>query len=258
MAIATYVFLDLQSNCVPQSNREVEITELCMLAIKHSHIAKKKKDQEDPRIQHKLQMCFNPKSSLNQNASDTGLTEDLLKNEATFNMEVCQLIKAFIDSLEAPVCLVAHDGFQFHYPLLVQHLNEFGVKLRKDIVCTDSLYAFLEILESEKSGSTKYVKVKVGKKPKKNTISKAKQQYIHIMKGSDSDLVGMRVHINDYKNISDVGNKILKESDREELESNTAENHCIMLMRMVLSKKDQFLSWLENNQSLFSAMPNKL
>ncbi|KAF9419409.1 hypothetical protein HW555_004057 [Spodoptera exigua] len=82
-----------------------------MLAIKHEHIVKMKKYQEDPRVQHKLQMCFNPKSSLNENASETGLTEDLLKNEAIFNKEVCELIKAFIEDLEDPVCLVAHDGF---------------------------------------------------------------------------------------------------------------------------------------------------
>ncbi|KAH9635385.1 hypothetical protein HF086_017634 [Spodoptera exigua] len=257
MSIATYVFLDLQSNCDPKkSNTKVGITELCMLAIKHEHIVKMKKYQEDPRVQHKLQMCFNPKSSLNENASETGLTEDLLKNEAIFNKEVCELIKAFIEDLEDPVCLVAHDGFKFHYPLLKQHLEAFSVKMQKNIVCTDSLYAFLEILESEKSGTTKYVKVKVGTKPKKNAISKTKQQYIHIMKGSDNDLIKMRSKINNYTKLSDVCNKIL--TDQEELQSNTAENHCIMLMRMVLTKKDQFLTWLQNNQCLFSEMPNKV
>ncbi|XP_022830327.1 three prime repair exonuclease 2-like [Spodoptera litura] len=256
MAVATYVFVDLQSNCVPKSNKEIEITELCMLAIKHSHIVKNK-DVNDPRIQHKLQMCFNPKSSLHENASETGLTKNLLKNEATLNMEVCQLIKAFIEGLEAPVCLVAHDGFKFHYPLLVHHLKEFGVELNKNIVCTDSLYAFLEILESEKKGSTKYVKVKVGKKPKKNTISKAKQHYIHIVNGTDKDLIHMRKSINNYKNINDLYNNNCEYED-EGLESNRAESHCIMLMRMVLSKKDQFLAWLENNLCLFSEMPNKL
>lgn len=152
MPIATYVFLDLQSSGLPgRTHGEVQITELCMLAVKRLHFLDLEPGQQ-PRVHYKFRMCFQPDKRLNQKSGAIiGLTKTLLKHEAEFNQDVFDVINCFINCLEKTVCLIDQNAFEFHFQLLKYHFDKIDVKLPNDIMCTDSAYAFFDILEAENS-----------------------------------------------------------------------------------------------------------
>lgn len=52
------------------------------------------------------------------------------------------LINAFIDHLSKPVCLIAHNGNNFDFPLLVAELKRINQSLDNSLLCADSLEAF--------------------------------------------------------------------------------------------------------------------
>lgn len=57
MDIKTFVFLDIETTGLPKmENNRTKITELCMVAIEASHIQM----GVFPRVQNKLNFCFNP------------------------------------------------------------------------------------------------------------------------------------------------------------------------------------------------------
>lgn len=56
------------------------------------------------------------------------------------------LLINFVERLLQPVCLVAHNGFKFDYPILRNHIELVGKAFPDTIVCIDSLLAFRDIL----------------------------------------------------------------------------------------------------------------
>ncbi|XP_075985519.1 uncharacterized protein LOC142982731 [Anticarsia gemmatalis] len=144
--IATYVFVDLETTSLPNlEHNQTRITELCMLAVKRRHILDIKSGL--PRVQHKLTLCFNPGRTIAPGSTEaSGLDNDLLEHESRFNINTVETIKSFLDGLEAPVCLIAHNGHKFDFPILRHHfekLNSSG--LFNDVMCADSLYAFYDL-----------------------------------------------------------------------------------------------------------------
>lgn len=90
----------------------------------------------------------------------------MLENCSEFTIKTANMINAFLDTLEQPICLVAHNGKRFDYPILRKHfrslvLNEFRVIKRAsfksllfvhsqnvsmvDVFCVDSVNIFREI-----------------------------------------------------------------------------------------------------------------
>ena len=57
------------------------------------------------------------------------------------------MLSAFIQRQAAPVCLVAHNGYRFDFPLLKSELQRLGKTLRHGLLCADSLEAFKAIDE---------------------------------------------------------------------------------------------------------------
>lgn len=73
------------------------------------------------------------------------LSNDLLKDESPFSQETAKLINSFLHHLKQPICLVAHNGFYFDFPILQKSLFEVGETLPTELLCMDSLAAFRQI-----------------------------------------------------------------------------------------------------------------
>lgn len=143
--IKSYVFFDLETTGIPQYEHfRTKITELSMVACAREHLVES--STELPRVLHKLSLCFNPLRMITLGSSQaTGLYNDLLEKEAKFDTNAGEMVKLFLDRLQKPICLVAHNGNRFDFILLKQHLLRIGVQLPAELYCVDSLPAFREI-----------------------------------------------------------------------------------------------------------------
>ncbi|KFB50546.1 AGAP006662-PA-like protein [Anopheles sinensis] len=143
--IKSFVFFDLETTGLPEYEHfKTKITELSMVACSREHLLECV--NELPRVLHKLSLCFNPSRLITVGASQaTGLYNDLLEKEGKFDGSAGEMVKHFLDRLQKPVCLVAHNGNRFDFILLKQHMLRIGVMLPSFLYVVDSLPAFREI-----------------------------------------------------------------------------------------------------------------
>lgn len=117
------VFMDLEATTLPQFRPE--ITELSFLACSTDHFVNASAT-DLPRVQHKLTLCVNPVKRIAPEAVlITGLDNFLLQNENVLCAKNLKLISNFLDCLQKPICLVAHNGKGFDFPLLAQNFQEW-------------------------------------------------------------------------------------------------------------------------------------
>ena len=239
MPIATYVFLDLQSSGLPgRAHGEVQITELCMLAVKRQHLLDTEPGQQ-PRVQYKLRMVFHPDKKLSpKSVTMTGFTKTLLKNEAEFNQDVFDTINCFISCLEKPVCLIGQNGFEFCFQLLKYHFDNINVKLSDDVLCADSAYAFFDILEAEKQTNLDIFANQKNQVAKKYHLLLRKNFYLKIQCYQSYKLLDIYWRVT-----------------QSTLTSNRAENQCIMIMQIALTRAQKFVDWVEQYHCHFSEVP---
>ncbi|XP_045455839.1 three-prime repair exonuclease 1-like [Melitaea cinxia] len=152
VVIATYVFIDLETTGLPEEeNNCTRITELSLVAIKRNHVLATRPGAT-PRVQHKLTLCFNPGRPVAPSCTDvTGLCNFLLEYEPRFNVETFTMINTFLTVLEKPVCLIAHNGHRFDFPILKNHLTKHGLSLANDLLCADCLHGFYDVMEGNMS-----------------------------------------------------------------------------------------------------------
>ena len=137
---ASFIFLDLETTGLQQP---IEITELSMIAVERKHILESSKTKLLPRILDKFTSCVQPVKDIECFASSvTGLSNEGLVNKKSFDIELGKMIRSFILRQSQPVCLIAHNGDNFDFKILVSHLQTVGVKLPDSIACSDSLKAF--------------------------------------------------------------------------------------------------------------------
>lgn len=77
-----------------------------------------------------------------------GLSNQLLENQTHFSSDTVSLINGFLSQHQSPICLVAHNGNNFDYPLLRTEINKTKSTL-EDVVCVDSLVAFQQLYLEE-------------------------------------------------------------------------------------------------------------
>uniref|UniRef100_A0A2H1V8D0 SFRICE_011353 n=1 Tax=Spodoptera frugiperda TaxID=7108 RepID=A0A2H1V8D0_SPOFR len=150
--IATYVFFDLETTGLPEPKRGIipDIIELSMVAVNRGHFLKANPD-ELPRAQHRLLLCFKPEKEMSEVSVElSNLTNSLLDQQQPFDKNTCELINGFIKCLPRPVCLVAHNGFEFHFPILKHHMRLNGVEMEIDVNCADDIsYKLVDIYDRE-------------------------------------------------------------------------------------------------------------
>lgn len=79
-----------------------------------------------------------------------GLYNDMLESQEEFDDSVPKLLEYFFRRLQKPICLLAHNGNRFDFPVLQAELKRLNYSLGSDIVCADTLVAFRSICLSEK------------------------------------------------------------------------------------------------------------
>uniref|UniRef100_A0A182N976 Exonuclease domain-containing protein n=1 Tax=Anopheles dirus TaxID=7168 RepID=A0A182N976_9DIPT len=143
--IKSFVFFDLETTGIPEYEHfRTKITELSLVACTRDHLLDSSNEQ--PRVTHKLSLCFNPSRMITLGSSQaTGLYNDMLEKESKFDTTAGELVKLFLERLQKPLCLVAHNGHRFDFILLKQQMLRIGVSLPGGLYCLDSLAAFREI-----------------------------------------------------------------------------------------------------------------
>lgn len=162
--IATFAVIDLETNGLPELQfNKCSITELSIIAFsskyegkqtekqsttvrKGDHLLSPKSIPELPRALHKLNLMVNPLGSIGPEAEEkTGLNNWMLKHERPFDKSTADLLISFLQRLQQPVCLVAHNGLGFDFPVLRYVMKKLDLKFPSSIVCVDSWKAFQAI-----------------------------------------------------------------------------------------------------------------
>lgn len=145
--IKTFAFFDTETTGLPDLEYfKTKITELSIVAFSVDHFMDPR--LKLPRVQHKLTMCFNPWKRIDLKASEiTGLTNDLLEHEKKFDKNAMNVLESFLFHLQQPVCLIAHNGINFDFPLLKKQYDQLKGSFPFTIKCCDSLQIFKKIHE---------------------------------------------------------------------------------------------------------------
>ncbi|KAI5742180.1 hypothetical protein M8J77_004097 [Diaphorina citri] len=140
--IRSFVFLDLETTGLLQrEGKNCHIVELCLVAVLREHFL----DQCEPfpRVLNKMSLCFNPCRFMDATAmSIHGLSNTLLQDMPPLSPDDYVLISTFLNKLPSPVCLVAHNGTHFDFPLLRSELQRIGKQLPETLLCVDTLPGF--------------------------------------------------------------------------------------------------------------------
>ncbi|XP_061390246.1 uncharacterized protein LOC133325518 [Musca vetustissima] len=181
-AIKTFVVFDLETNGLPNEQfNTCSITELSMYAFSTDCLnrdnvqqdiketgKKLRRDElmdgiaclddgdtaieipELPRVLHKLTLMINPMRMIfPESERITGLSNDMLCNEAPFNKTTANCVLAFLRRLEKPICFVAHNGWKFDYPIIKYVFEKNEKSIPSTIYCVDSFQAFIEMDEKQ-------------------------------------------------------------------------------------------------------------
>ncbi|XP_051789484.1 three prime repair exonuclease 2-like [Erpetoichthys calabaricus] len=152
----TFVFLDLETTGI--CGDRPRLTEMCLASVHRFSLENStqsignrgKAGHVYPRVMDKLCLCVNPNKLVSQKAFDlSGLSnENLTENcKSGFDQTTVTLLRSFLERQAPPVCLVAHNGFKFDFPLLRTELTRQEADLPDNVFCADSYQALRQILE---------------------------------------------------------------------------------------------------------------
>uniref|UniRef100_A0A8C5PMS6 exodeoxyribonuclease III n=1 Tax=Leptobrachium leishanense TaxID=445787 RepID=A0A8C5PMS6_9ANUR len=161
-SVKTFVFMDLEATGV---NKDLpKITEICLVAVHVYSLENPTTDDSGkvklPRVLDKLCLCVDPGKEITPKASEiTHLSNESLEDneKKVFNYDLVSLINGFLSRQAQPVCLVAHNGFFYDFPLLKTELQQQETDLSSSLICLDSLQA-LRKLDRQENGSNNPIK----------------------------------------------------------------------------------------------------
>ncbi|XP_043934845.1 three-prime repair exonuclease 1-like [Protopterus annectens] len=222
----TFVFLDLEATGLPLQHPKV--TELCMIAVNRYSLDNPQSTSSFtnpeplfPRVADKLCLYIDPDKPIAPSASTvTRLSNNLLQDnqKKPFNTNVACLLKAFLDRQAQPVCLVAHNGYKYDFPLLKAELFLIDSCILDDIFCVDSLVAIRAV---DKTDQCSYDQTSNFKKKRK------------------------------LYNLRDLFFQFYK---RYPQNSHTAEGDATALIMVFLWKAEDLIKWVDENYKTFSDM----
>ncbi|GFQ70961.1 three-prime repair exonuclease 1 [Trichonephila clavata] len=142
--ISTLIFMDLEATGLPSliGKQNVHITELSLVAVDRTNF----ENDNTLRVINKLSLCIRPRSIVSPTAMTiTGLYNDILQKQEKFDESVPKLMEYFFRRLKQPMCLLAHNGNRYDFPLLQAELKHINYALDKEILCADTLEVFRSI-----------------------------------------------------------------------------------------------------------------
>ena len=164
--IKTFVYFDLEATGLKSSGRP-RVFEISLIAVNTSDVIDLNESllnkisgrpNEDtliqiescsPRIMNKLTFCVYPMAPIVPFVSSmTGLDNYNLTGQSKFDRNIGNLLNNFLSCLPSPVCLVAHNGSQYDFPLLKAEMEKAGTKLGSHILCVDSYIGIKSILKN--------------------------------------------------------------------------------------------------------------
>ena len=162
--VNTLVFFDLEATGLKSSGKpricelsmiavniedmlDMSDTLLCQLQCRRNERTILQSDRTLPRILNKLMLCIYPMAPIVPTVADlTGLDNYNLSCQPKFNKKTGDLINSFLLCLPSPVCLIAHNGNTYDFPLLKSEMEKANTKLSQEILCADSYIGIKEII----------------------------------------------------------------------------------------------------------------
>ncbi|XP_022791193.1 three prime repair exonuclease 2-like [Stylophora pistillata] len=149
----SFIFLDLETTGLKKPRG---ITELSMIAVEREHIIESSATKTVPRLLDKFTTCVRPTKEIESGASMISrISEGDLERKKTFDIELGRMVKSFITRQPQPVCLVAHNGDNFDFNILVSHLQTVEITLPGTVYSSDSLKAFRKQHKEAENGGNK-------------------------------------------------------------------------------------------------------
>lgn len=108
-----------------------------------------------PRVMNRLTLAVCPRRPILPHVEElTGLSNYNLEHQAAWSEGVGSAVTAFLSLLARPVCLVAHNGIRFDYPLLKRELQAVSIEMDADLLVCDSWHFFLHFYTGEMVSSS--------------------------------------------------------------------------------------------------------
>ena len=169
--IKTLAYFDIEATGLKSSGRP-RITEISFVAVNLESILRLSLEIEQilknpnlegnqvqleslqPRIVNKLTLCVYPMATILPHVSDiTGLDNYMLNGQSKFDKSTGTLLNSFLSHLPSPVCLVAHNGDCYDFPLLKAEMEKVHTPLDPSILCVDSYSGVKNIYNKKVDGS---------------------------------------------------------------------------------------------------------
>ena len=256
--IETLVYFDIEATGLKSSGRP-RITEISFLAVKmddtlnlsfeimqllkngHSEGNLLQLESLQPRIVNKLTLCVYPMATIVPHVSDiTGLDNYMLNGQSKFDKSTGNLLNSFISHLPSPVCLVAHNGDCYDFPLLKSEMEKVNTPLDPLILCVDSYIGIKNIYKKKVDGSQSdlsvaFLKNQVTYQPSSGKFWSAKKMKLSPMCiPSSFSLVNLHNHLLGFPPSKSHG----------------AEADCLTLLRTTAALGQDWLDWVEENSYL--------
>ena len=286
--IRTLVYFDLEATGLRCSGRP-RITELSFVAVNtedvldmHSRIFSNCQENRTkiesivPRIVNKLTVCVYPLAIIRPEVTDiTGLDNYNLSGQASFSMETGELLNSFLAILPKPLCLVAHNGNQFDFPLLKAELDKAGSNLPVGTLCVDSYTAMKQILSGPKNIQQLVIETETHKTPKQSLTLKDGSHEILNSKKVASKATQYLPKFEDTASREDkrrkLSNLITRQTQKEQgpksyslinlhthllgcppAQSHGSEADCLSLLRTTAVLGTEWVQWVRDNSIPFS------
>ncbi|CAL8098983.1 unnamed protein product [Calicophoron daubneyi] len=252
LLLSTLVFLDLETTGLPSFSFKPEITELCMLAASRFAV---EQPRTPIRVQNKLTLCFRPVRTMNSIASKiSGLNIENLFHQKDFDNTAVTLIQNFLTRLDPPVCLLAHNGNRFDFPLLRAHiLGICGPDYQlmdckgSPILCADTLPMFMEFKSCLTSSSPKKILSDDSGVDSMNTSGETSQDTsnLPVSQSTPKKSTATSFHLGDvYTRVFGSGHA----------NAHNAEGDCIAVMDIVQHIGIEAMDWLQTHYNDFNTI----
>ena len=140
--VKTLVYFDLEATGLKSSGRP-RISELSLIAVNVHDVLQMNKEMTENMERRTIESCVHQTSDI------TGLDNYNLTGQSKFSKSTGDLINNFLSLLPAQVCLVAHNGNAYDFPLLKAELEKAGTQLKSDVFCIDSYVGIRQLLKKE-------------------------------------------------------------------------------------------------------------
>ncbi|VDQ14322.1 unnamed protein product [Trichobilharzia regenti] len=229
---------DVETTGLPSANFKPEITELCMLASSRFNL---ETATEEPRVENKLTLCFNPTRTISSIAS---------KISGKCLYTAVDLIQLFLNRLDSPVCLIAHNGLRFDFPLLKAQIMSVKGKnynlndcTNAPIICTDTLHLFREFA-SQLSGTNS---------DDSGFISTDDQSAspVPISHSSPKKLANTTTTNKHSFHLADVYERVFGEKHKN---AHSAEGDCRAMLRLIQYLGSPAIDWLQSHYQNFNSL----